>query len=80
MFHFLHIQTGSDKNRIRSRYDKHHIYGSHGLLFHIHPDLPVEKKVFHFSAMQSRHQNGSRKSTNLFVLSVGMISTAVKAI
>ena len=48
MFHFLHIQTGSDKYRIRSRYDKHHIYGSHGLLFHIHPDLPVENEFFTF--------------------------------
>ena len=32
-FYFLHIQTDSDKYRIRSRYDKHHIYGSYGRVF-----------------------------------------------
>ena len=49
MFHFLHIQTDSDKYRIQSRYDKHHIYGSHGLRSHIRPDLSVETKCFTFS-------------------------------
>ena len=48
MFHFLHIQTDSDNYTIRSRYDKHHIYGSHGLLLHIRPDLSVENKFFTF--------------------------------
>ena len=61
MFHFLHIQTDSDKYRIRSRYGKHHIYGSHGLLLHIRPDLPLKTNFFHFPTMQSCHQNGSRK-------------------
>ena len=48
MYHFLHIQTDSDKCRIRSRYGKHHIYGSHGLRLHIRPDLPAETKYFTF--------------------------------
>ena len=45
-FYFLHIQTDIDKYRIRSRYDKHHIYGSHGLRLHIRPDLLVETSFF----------------------------------
>ena len=61
MYHFLHIQTDSDKCRIRSRYGKHHIYGSHGLRLHIRLDLPAETEFFHFSTMQSRHQKGLRK-------------------
>ena len=60
-FYFLHIQTDSDKYRIRSRYEKHHIYGSHGLRVHIRPDLLVETSFFHFSTLQSRYQNGSTK-------------------
>ena len=40
-FYFLHIQTDSDKYWIRSRYEKHHIYSSHGLRLHIRPDLLV---------------------------------------
>ena len=61
MFHFLHIQTDSDNYTIRSRYDKHHIYGSHGLLLHIRPDLPVENKFFHFSTVHSGHQTDQEK-------------------
>ena len=45
-FYFLHIQTDIDKYRIWSRYDKHHIYGSHGLRLHIRPDLLVETGFF----------------------------------
>ena len=56
MFHFLHIQTDNDKYRIRSRCGKHHIYGSHGLLLHIRPDLPLKTNFFHFPTMQSCHQ------------------------
>ena len=48
MFHFLHDQTDSDKYRIRSRYGKHHIYGSHGLRLHIRPDLPIETRFYTF--------------------------------
>ena len=36
-------------NRLfRSRYGKHHIYGSHDLRLHIRPDLPVETKFLTF--------------------------------
>ena len=45
-FYFLHIQTDIDKYRIRSRYDNHQIYGSHGLRLHIRPDLLVETSFF----------------------------------